>query len=78
LFRREPPPASPAALEEIANRNQKAALDAAQVQRRQSEVSAKATDAAISRAEDRGKADAEKDIREADASDTARQAEARK
>jgi len=77
LLRSEPPPASPATLENIAERNEKAALEAAAIQRQQSEESAIATDQAIARAEDVGKARADQAIRDSDASETARQAEPR-
>lgn len=77
LFRSDPVPASPAALENIGELNEKAAMDAAARQREESEASAEATDRAISRAEDVGKARADKAIRDSDASDSARQAEAR-
>ena len=74
LFRSEPTPASPAELQDIAERNEKAALEAALVMRQQSEASARASDAALSRAEDRGKAEAEDAIREFDANESERQA----
>ena len=77
LFRSEPAPASPAVLENIAERNEKAALEAAAIQRQQSEASAIATDQAIAKAEDVGKARANQAIRDADANEAGRQAEPR-
>jgi hypothetical protein len=46
-FRREPAPASPAVLEQIAEKNEKAAVEAAARQKIESEAAAEAADQAV-------------------------------